>query len=197
MASIEVPLFPLNTVVFPGGLLPLRIFEPRYLSMVSDCMRNDTGFGVCLIKDGRETGTPGEICRTGTLCRIVDWERLPDSLLGITARGECKLRVVASRVAPNNLLLGQVEFTVEEVESPLPPEFKPLSRLLERILTALGPPYSDLPGACDQAGWVGARLIELLPLALPIKQRLLETDDVHARLLGLREVMLAMQHPQS
>src|SRR5215213_566751 len=104
---MEFPLFPLNTVIFPGGMLPLRIFEPRYLDMVSNCLRNDTGFGVCLIKRGRETGQPAEIFTIGTLCKIVDWATLPDGLLGVTAQGERKIKVMASRVQSDHLLVGQ------------------------------------------------------------------------------------------
>lgn len=191
---MEIPLFPLNTVIFPGGMLPLRIFEPRYLDMVSNCLRADTGFGVCLIKSGRETGQPAETYGIGTLCKIVDWTTLPDGLLGVTVHGERKFSVLGSSVQPDHLLVGQVDLAPEETEKPLPPEFKPLSELLERIIAELGPPFSNLAGFYAQAGWVGARLTELLPLDLPVKQRLLEMDDPHARLAQLREVMVNMHY---
>ena len=89
----ELPLFPLNSVIFPGGALPLRLFEPRYLDMVKDCMRNEHGFGIALIKNGNELGQAAKVYKTGTECRIADWETLPDGLLGITAYGETKIHI--------------------------------------------------------------------------------------------------------
>ena len=84
MTTIKIPLFPLSTVLFPSGVLPLRIFEPRYLSMVSDCMRNESEFGVVLITQGREAGQPAQFHHTGTLARIIDFDQLDDGFLGIT-----------------------------------------------------------------------------------------------------------------
>ena len=77
----ELPLFPLNSVIFPGGALALRLFEPRYLDMVKECMRNEHGFGIVLIKNGTEAGQAAEVYQTATECRIEDWETLPDGLL--------------------------------------------------------------------------------------------------------------------
>lgn len=186
---MELSLFPLNTVLFPGGLLPLRVFEARYLDMVSECLRNDRGFGVCLIREGRETVGVASIHDVGTLAKIVDWERMPDGILGVLAEGEHKLRVLKSHAEPDHLLVGEVEVIGPEAEAPLPEEFKSLSELLKRILDEIGPPYSSLPDNTAQAGWVGARLTELLPLELVDKQKLLELDDPLARLFHLRDAM--------
>ena len=82
-----IPLFPLNTVLFPDGLLPLRIFEPRYVDMISECLKSGTGFGVCLISDGQETGQAASIYEIGTLANIVDFQTEEDGLLGITVLG--------------------------------------------------------------------------------------------------------------
>jgi len=92
---VQIPLFPLNTVLFPGGPLPLRIFEARYVDMVSSCLKEDSPFGVLLIRDGGETGnaTTHEI---GTLARIVDWYQGSDGLLGVTAVGEQRFRLLSS-----------------------------------------------------------------------------------------------------
>ena len=79
---MQVPLFPLNTVMFPGGVLPLRIFEPRYLDMVSDCMRGDVPIGVVLIRDGLEVGRAAQTYDVGTLGVISYWNRRSDGLLG-------------------------------------------------------------------------------------------------------------------
>lgn len=185
----ELPLFPLNTVIFPGGALPLRIFEPRYIDMVKDCVRDEHGFGIVLIKRGSESGISAQVYKTGTLCRICDWETLPDGFLGITAYGESKIHIETTRVESNQLVVGQIVEVEQDPDSALPEEFELLRLLLQRIITEVGEPYSSLPANYEYAGWVGARLTELLPLQLSIKQRLLEIDDHIVRLHHLKEAM--------
>ncbi|WP_018952604.1 LON peptidase substrate-binding domain-containing protein [Thioalkalivibrio sulfidiphilus] len=187
---ITLPLFPLNTVLFPGGLLPLRIFETRYIDMVRQCLRTDSGFGVCMIREGAEVGQAAEVQPVGTLAMIADWEGRPDGLLGITARGERRFRILRTWVQPDQLLMGEVEWLDEPAATPLPEEFLSLATLAERILTELGEPYASLPREPDNAVWVGARLAELLPVDHTVKQRMLETDDPLARLFMLRDAML-------
>ena len=99
----EVPLFPLHTVLFPGGPLALRIFEPRYLDMVSECLRNDQPFGVCLIQSGNEAGVAASPHLTGTFARIVDWQSGDDGLLSISARGEQRFHVQETRIERDQL----------------------------------------------------------------------------------------------
>ena len=103
-----VPLFPLNSVLFPGGMLPLRIFEPRYLDMVSECMRSDSCFGVCLIRDGKEVVKAASCFDIGTLARIVDWDQRDDGLLGITVKGESRVRILGRDVRENKRLVGHI-----------------------------------------------------------------------------------------
>ena len=185
MSSERLPLFPLHTVLFPGGVLPLRIFEPRYLDMVSDCLRNDRGFGVCLIRAGGEVGAPAETAEVGTLARIQDWDKTPAGLLAITARGERRFRVRRREVRADRLVLVQIDFLDEPPPMALPLQHAPLARLLDRLLDDLDPPYKDLPRALDDADWVGARLTELLPMDLQEKQTLLEQGDPLLRLATL------------
>jgi Lon protease-like protein len=185
----ELPLFPLNTVIFPGGALPLRIFESRYLDMVKDCMRNEHGFGITLIKNGKETGLIADVNKTGTECRIGDWETLSDGLLGITAYGEQKIHIEDTHVEPNQLLVGHVQYLQAEPDPELPEEFDEMRLMLQNIITQVGTPYTNIPAAYNHAGWVGARLTELLPLQSATKQRLLEIDDHIVRLYHLKEVM--------
>ena len=185
MSSERSPLFPLHTVLFPGGVLPLRIFEPRYLDMVSDCLRNDRGFGVCLIRAGGEVGAPAETAEVGTLARIQDWDKTPAGLLAITARGERRFRIVRREVRADRLVFGEIEFLDEPPPMALPLQHAPLARLLDRLLDDLDPPYKDLPRALDDADWVGARLTELLPMDLQEKQTLLEQGDPLLRLANL------------
>lgn len=183
----SLPLFPLHTVLFPGGVLPLRIFECRYLDMVSDCLRNNHGFGVCLIRAGREVGAAAESFEVGTLATIQDWDKSPDGLLAITVRGEQRFRVISREVRSDQLSVAQVEILEEPPAQPLPVEYAPLARLLDRLLDDLDPPFRDLPRMLDDSDWVGARLAELLPLDPLDKQVLLEQGEPMTRLAKLAE----------
>ena len=185
MATLTLPLFPLHAVLFPGGLLPLRIFEQRYLDMVTDCLRNDRGFGVCLISAGREVGDAADCFPIGTLARIQDWGSTEEGLLAITVQGERCFRIVQRSLQPDQLTTAEVEMLDEPVHQPLPVEYAPLSRLLERLMDELEPPYRGMPRALDDADWVSGRLTEFLPLDTLEKQTLLEQPDPLVRLSTL------------
>ena len=177
----EIALFPLNTVLFPGGALPLRIFETRYLDMVSRCMKEGQGFGVCLIKEGGEIG-PASFHGTGTLAEIGDWSRGDDGLLNILAQGTRRFRVTATRSQADGLNLGEVDLLSEEAAVPLPEAQRPLAELLRQIVEQLElDPAGTETGYAD-ACWVGYRLAELLPISLPQRQYLLEISDAGKRL---------------
>ena len=178
---MQVPLFPLNTVLFPGGPLPLRIFEPRYLTMVSGCVRNDTQFGVLLIRDGAETGaaTTHEV---GTLARISDWYQGSDGLLGVTAIGEQRFRVISSHRESNGLNIGVVEVLPDEPPMQVPEEFRAMPNILAGVLDDLGRLYESLERHMDDAAWVTSRFVEILPLDLEQKQQCLENSNVEERL---------------
>lgn len=196
MQQTEIPLFPLNTVLFPGGVLPLRIFERRYLEMVSNCMKNAGGFGVVAIQEGREAGEKVRCHGIGTLARIVDFDRLEDGLLGITCVGEQRVRVLAQRVQDDRLLLGQVEWLPAEPDSPLPRNADLLLTLLKNILSQeeIRPYTRFLVPDWDSAAWVGNRLAEILPLPLEVKQALLVLSDPVQR-LDVVNAMLREQQP--
>lgn len=181
-AERELPLFPLNTVLFPGGPLPLRIFETRYVDMVRHCLREETGFGVVLIAEGSEAAGPARFVEVGTLASIVDFDRLEDGLLGIRCRGGERFRVLESWRAADGLNIGRVLLLAPQPSVPLPPEYEPLADALRAILPQLGELYAALPRRYEDAAWVGHRLVEVLPLATPDKQALLEMDDPVARL---------------
>ena len=194
MPRTDVPLFPLSTVLFPAGVLPLRIFEPRYLEMVRDCARHDAPFGVCLILEGHEAGAPALPAAVGTLARIVDFYSHPDGVLGITARGGARFRVLRSRVRDNGLVHGQVQCWPDEPATEVPPEFGLLSTILERLIEQAGGPWRDAPREhYDDAAWVGFRLAELLPLMAPERQQLLELTDPLERLRVLRDALPRFQ----
>jgi len=183
--SASIPLFPLHTVLFPGGPLRLRIFEPRYLDMVSRCMREDSGFGVALIVAGQEAGA-AQTVEIGTLARIVDFEQLDDGLLGITARGERRFRIVHVHQESDGLNVCQVEWRADEARAEVPPQHAVLAELLQRAIEQIGPAYGELTPAYEDATWVSMRLAEILPLAPIERQELLELNDGPERLQWLQ-----------
>jgi uncharacterized protein len=175
----ELPLFPLQAVLFPGGPLNLRIFETRYLDMIASVLRGDNRFGVVAIRAGSEVGE-AETFTLGTTAEIVDWQDA-GGLLAITAVGRDSFTIEESSRRPDGLYVGRVALLDEPPTMPLPPEHSKLKSLLEMLLAQL-PSYAAVPTAYDDAGWVGARLAEILPLTLVLKQALLETRDARARL---------------
>jgi len=192
MSDAEIPLFPLNTVLFPGGPLPLRVFEPRYLDMVSRCMKADSGFGVVLIKDGAETG-PSTTHAVGTLAKITDWYQGSDGILGITALGIRRYRILSSQRQSDGLALGTVEWLDRETDVPLPDKYQVLANILEGVLGDLGKHYEALEKQYDDATWVGCRLAEILPIGLEQKQFCLELNDPIQRLEVLRPLLKSMR----
>ncbi len=191
----EIPLFPLNTVLFPDGLLPLRIFETRYIDLVRRCLRDGSGFGVVMILEGPEAGGPAKVCDVGTYARIVDFSQQPDGLLGIQVRGERRFRILERRRARDNLNLADVEWLATEAPVPLPAEFAELRPALDHVLDQAGEPYASIDRRLDDAGWVAGRLAELLPLAPAHKQHCLELDDAVERLRFLRPLFEITTEP--
>jgi Lon protease-like protein len=185
-ARVEIPLFPLGTVLFPGGPLPLRIFETRYIDLVRRCLRDDSGFGVVLIREGVEAGGPALTYDVGTYARIVDFSQQPDGLLGIRAAGERRFRIIERRRARDGLNVADVEWLPADVPQPLPEEFAELGPALDAILAQVGEPYAALERHLDDAGWVAGRLAEILPIPPAHKQHCLELDDPVERLRFLR-----------
>jgi len=179
----EYPLFPLSTVMFPGGTLSLRIFEPRYLAMVRDCARVNRPFGVSLLLRDEENGETASALAVGTLAQIVDFDTLPDGLLGIRTLGGSRFHVDHVQPRDDGLLIGQITIWPDEPRVPLPPEFYLLSRLAQGLVENLveGAPEPS-KAELDDSSWVGFRLAELLPFSLAEKQTLLEMTDSAERL---------------
>ncbi len=179
----SIALFPLNIVLFPEGSLPLRIFETRYLDMVRRCMREEQGFGVVLIREGREVGTADiETYDVGTMAKITDFHQLSDGLLGLSCVGQGRFRILKHSRQTDGLHLGSVEWLDSEPALPVPPRHARLAELLRTVLPQLGEVYTDIHMRLDDAAWVGHRLAEILPLPLQDKQTYLEIDDPIQRL---------------
>ena len=187
--SSIIALFPLHAVLFPGGPLPLRIFETRYTDMVRRCMRTQQPFGVVMIQEGEEAGVVATTATVGCTARIVDFHTLHDGLLGISCVGERKFRVLRVWRADDGLNMGEVEWLPVEPELPVPANCERLATTLRRALEELAEHYENVERKFDDAAWIGARVAELLPIELADKQALLELDDPIERLRSLLTVV--------
>jgi len=180
----ELPLFPLNTVLFPGGPLPLRIFEPRYLDMVSRCMREQSGFAVVLLAEGEEATSATSFAATGTEARIVDFDRLEGGLLGISCIGRERVRVIEAWREADGLNRGRVLEIAPDPIVPVPPDQAWMKEVVMQVLPEADDSYRHVEHR-DDAAWVANRLAELLPLTLADRQTLLELSDPLERLAAL------------
>jgi Lon protease-like protein len=187
----RLPIFPLGTVLFPGGALPLRVFETRYVDMTRDCLKNEHPFGVCLIREGREVGAPAVPEKVGCIARIVECDMQQLGVINLLTRGEERFRILKSSSTSQGLVVADIEPIPPERDTPVPPEYEDCARLLLRLVDAHGEGLFTPPHRFDSARWVGYRLAEVLPLPLPVKQKLLEMDDPVERLSVLHRVLAA------
>jgi Lon protease-like protein len=196
----QVALFPLNTVLFPDGVLPLRIFEARYMDMVRDCMRREEPFGVCLIVSGGEVGAAARTESVGCLARIAAWDMEQLGLLHIRTIGGLRFRVLDARVQPDQLQLAEIELLEPDEDSPIDPEHQACAALLTRVIDDVRAQHAERrrtgqaegdvmgrlpfeePFRLDSSIWVGNRLCEVLPVPMKAKQKLMELDDARTRL---------------
>lgn len=177
----DIALFPLQTVLYPGGLLPLRVFEARYVDMVSHCMRHGEVFGVVLITAGTETSSTVSTATVGTSARIVDFQALEDGLLGLLCRGERRFRIADHSRQADGLNRAQVEWLTDEAVT-LSQEYQPLVPILQQVMANLTNVSRFIEPNYQDAMWVSHRLAEFLPLEPTQQQRLLEIDDAYERL---------------
>ena len=187
----SLPIFPLHSVMFPGGLLPLRVFEPRYLSMIGRCMREATGFGICAIRSGSEVGEAADCYAIGTLVQVIDFNQDSSGVLSIVVAGQRRFRIVNQEVLPDQLLIANVNWLGEPESELLPAKYQSLRPLLEQLIRQAGKPWTEMEADYDSAGWVAARLVEMLPFATEDKQRVLELNDPEQRLQVLYHELLA------
>ena len=183
----EIFLFPLGTVLFPEGTLPLKVFEQRYIEMTKTCLRDEAPFGVCLIREGREVGSAALPEAVGCLATITQWDMPQLGLFHILARGGQRFRVRETRVGANQLISAQVDLLPAD---PSGGEVDPVcGEVLKAIIDKVGAGHVPSPLRLADAAWVGYRLAEILPLELAEKQELLEMDDTAARFQRLRQAL--------
>jgi Lon protease-like protein len=186
----QVPIFALGTVLFPRGLVPLRVFEPRYMDMVKECLRHGTEFGLCLISEGQETGATASIHPVGSLARITEWDMPELGILHIVVEGGERFRVRERRASPQGLIIAGVELLPPELPLPVPSEHEALVRLLRAIVENSDERYFPRPLRYDDAVWVSFRLAEVLPISVGRKQLALSLEDPLERLALIQECLL-------
>lgn len=186
----EIFIFPLNTVLFPDGVLPLKVFEQRYIEMTKICLRDSAPFGVCLIREGREVGAPAVPEAVGCLATITQWDMPQLGLFHLVTHGGDRFRIVKTRTARNGLISADVETLPGEPPSEsVDPDCRDVLKL---IIERVGAENFPAPVKLDDATWVAYRLAEILPVDMSVKQQLLELQDAEERFRRLR-VLLAEQ----
>jgi hypothetical protein len=184
-----VPIFPLNTVLYPGAALPLRIFEVRYVDMARDCLRRSSPFGVCLIVEGEEVGTPAIPQKVGCLARIAECDAEELGVLEVRVVGEERFRIVSSEVTKQGLIMAEIEPLLPEGPAPHAPGLAQCADFLRKVIAGIGEERFTQPLRFDDASWVGFRLAEILPLRNDVKQKLLELTDATLRLAVLHKFL--------
>jgi Lon protease-like protein len=188
LTSETLSLFPLDAVLFPGGPIPLRVFEPRYLDMVSCCMKENLPFGILLILPDAKISTVKTVF-TGTTARITDWYQGSDGILGITAVGVERFQLRSFTRKDDGLYVGSIEILQAEPRQQVPDEYHSMGALLKVIINDLGKLYENIETHYDDATWVGHRFAEILAISTKQKQHCLEIDDAIERLKYLQPML--------
>jgi uncharacterized protein len=185
----RLPIFPLGTVLFPGAVLPLKIFEVRYMDMARACLRDSSPFGVCLIREGSEVGAPAVPEPLGCAARIAECDVEELGILKVRAEGLERFRIVSTEVSRQGLIVGEVEELDPEPAQPDAPGLAESAQFLAKAIAGIGEERFAQPFRFDDASWVGFRLAEILPLRIDVKQKLLELTDPTMRLAVLHKFL--------
>lgn len=179
----ELPIFPLGNPLFPAGMVHLNIFEPRYVAMTAECLRDNSPFGVVLIQAGFEVGAPAIPATIGCTARIVEWQQPAPDRYRLVARGESLFRIERRRNTPLGLILARVQLLEPPDPIALPTQHAALAKLIQELMVAFGDDSPiPKPLRLDDAAWVANRWAELLPLTPERRQRWLEQSDPLATL---------------
>lgn len=194
-----LPLFPLNSIIFPKGRITLQIFESRYVDLVRQCLRDQTGFGVVLIEAGNEVSHKGQkldIHRVGTYCEVVDWDELPNNLLGITVEGIKTFSIIESRREKNNLCVADIIFRSDDAIDAEPidvgDEFQEYVELLKGLSSHQMVKDLNIEISFENLREIAWCLAELLPVSNKEKQAILELNDPISRLEQIELYIAAM-----
>lgn len=196
--TFELPIFPLGSVLFPGGTIALKIFEQRYMDMAKNCLKHAKPFGIALIREGQEVGSPAAPHPVGTLARIDDWE-MPDlGVLQVKAIGGTRFRILSSTVAPSGLIVGTVcSIDADMIDankqadlSNAGAELGATAAFLKKVLVQINMMEGITESKFSDASWVGFRITELLPFGGSVKQKMLELTDANMRLAILHRFLI-------
>jgi uncharacterized protein len=187
--TAEIPIFPLGSVLYPAGRLPLHIFEPRYVEMTRSCIRDRSVFGVALIRAGYEVGKPAVPCHVGCTARILQWQEPQPDRFMLMAQGESVFRILQRRILPSGLILARIEFDEPPDPVAVPERYEALTVLLTDLMEKIGAEHFPQPQRLGDAAWLGNRLCELLPVEPERKQILLEMRDPLAVLAELEQLL--------
>jgi Lon protease-like protein len=185
----SIPIFPLQTVLYPGMLLPLRIFEVRYMDMAKECLKHGTPFGVCLIREGQEVGAPAVPETIGCMASIAECDMEELGILKVVAKGGERFRIAASDVSRQGLIVAEVERLEVEADAIEAPGLVECADFLRKAIAGIGAERFAQPFPFDDASWVGFRLAEILPLRADVKQKLLEVTDATLRLAVIHKFL--------
>ncbi|HLX24231.1 MAG TPA: LON peptidase substrate-binding domain-containing protein [Usitatibacter sp.] len=184
-----IPIFPLGAVLYPGGLLPLRIFETRYMDMAKACLKESSPFGVCLIREGQEVGAPAVPEDVGCVARIAECDMEELGILKVKAEGISRFRIVSREVTKSGLIVGEVEESAAEARVTDAPGLAESAEFLRKVIAGIGTERFAQPLDFEDAAWVSFRLAEILPLRIDVKQKLLELTDATLRIAILHKFM--------
>lgn len=187
--TYSLALFPLQTVVFPGGLLPLRVFEPRYMDMVTQAIAERAAFGICAIREGRDVDVTAKHYTLGTRVHVMDWDMPQPGILHIQTQALERFVVRSSHTESNGLRIGEVDDVSPEPAMEVPAELTLGAEVLYQIINELGADKFAQPHDYNNATWISYRLSEVLPLKLSVRQNLLEMNDSIARLTILTDFL--------
>lgn len=179
--NFELPIFPLGSVLFPGGTLALKIFEQRYMDMAKDCLKRAKPFGIALIREGEEVGTPAAPHPVGTSALIDDWDMPNLSVLQVKVIGGARFRIVSSIVSASGLIIGTVS-AIDADSDASGAELVACADFLKKILTQINLIEGVAESQFSNASWVSFRITELLPFGGAVKQKMLELTDAKMRL---------------
>jgi len=194
----KIPLFPLGTVLFPDGVIALKIFEARYLDMIKQCLREKTEFGVVsIIKNGDsdDLNLPATFSNIGTLAQIEDFDPVQPALYMTKSFGTQRFKLLNSKQEANGLWIGEIELLENDPVTPIPKEHQKVAKLLDEIISViqsedlLGEAPFKKPFKTDDCGWVSNRLAELLPISLAQKNHLLSQTNPRIRLDLITEII--------
>lgn len=192
----KIPLFPLGTVLFPDGVIALKIFEARYLDMIKKCLREKTEFGVVsILKDQADETSSPAFSQIGTLAQIEDFDAVQPALYMTKSVGTQRFRLLRSQQEPSGLWIGEVELLENDPITPIPEEHQRVVNLLNEIISViqsenlLGESPFKEPFKIDDCGWVSNRLAELLPISLAQKNHLLAQTNPRIRLDLVTEII--------